>query len=182
MMDELADRLIYQSKGKISCQHVLDIRPKIKIEASFSANGVLFPNTRPHQEVTETGTYLFILSSHTAIQYRARGLLVKKAWVWEPPHQATLRPEILTWTASGPGSLTQGKGGQSVKMHSYGSVSFSPAFKRVTPSNRESIYDGYLNEGNFETEIDEQGNINAKVWRVKGGTIESVKKSKNIDK
>ncbi len=126
--------LIYENKGKITSQRVLDAEGA-KMETSFSGSA----NYRG-TEGTEIGTYSTIYRPEGVLYGEGQGVITTKDG------------EIATWTGSGIGKFT-GQG----KIRFTGSLFYS-----TSSAGKLSFFNNLV--GVFEYEIDESGNTSAKVW------------------
>ena len=129
--------LIYEHKGKITSQRVLDVEGA-KMETSFSGSA----NYRG-TECTEIGTYSTIYRPEGVLYGEGQGVITTKDG------------EIATWTGSGIGKFT-GQG----KIRFTGSLFYS-----TSSAGKLSFFNNLV--GVFEYEIDESGNTSAKVWEWK---------------
>ena len=132
--------LIYEHKGKITNQRVLDSEGP-KIEATVSANG----SFRKSVEVTETVTYWSILRPGGALYGEAQGLVMSKG-----------NDEVATYTAQGVGRFADPGG----KIGYRGSV-----FYRTASTGKLAFLNNLV--GVFEYEADKSGNTTAKTWEWK---------------
>jgi hypothetical protein len=128
--------LIYEQKGKVIGQRVLDDSPP-KVETSFSATGTL----KGGITVSEMGTYWSEARSPGILYGEVRGITMTNDGT-----------EVATW-----------KGGGIGRMNAGGKVSFRGAIYWHTTSDGKLAP---LNNvvGVFEYEVDEAGNTSAKVW------------------
>ncbi len=131
--------LIYEHKGKVTGQRVLDVSPP-RVETSFSDIGTL----KGGITVSEMGTYWS--------EARSPGILYGEVIGITMTNDGT---EIATWKGAGIG-----------RMSGAGKVSFRGAIYWSTTSNGKLAP---LNNvvGVFEYEIDEAGNTSSKVWEWK---------------
>lgn len=130
--------LIYESKGKIMGQRVLDTEGP-KIETSFSASGTYKGN-----EVVETATYWNIAKSPGLLYGEGHGILMIKNGT-----------ESATWQGAGTGKMT-----------SAGKISFRGAIYFFT--NSLGIFASLNGAvGVYEFETREDGSTIAKVWEWK---------------
>jgi hypothetical protein len=130
--------LIYESKGKIMGQRVLDTEGP-KIETSFSASGTYKGN-----EVVEIATYWNIAKSPGLLYGEGHGILMINGGT-----------ESATWQGAGTGKIT-----------SAGKISFRGAIYFFTNSlERFASLNGAV--GVYEFETHEDGSITAKVWEWK---------------
>jgi hypothetical protein len=130
--------LIYESKGKITVQRVLDTDGP-KIETSFSASGTCKGN-----EVVEIATYWNIAKSPGLLYGEGHGILMIKGG-----HRICYVARCCT------GKIT-----------SAGKISFRGAIYFFTNSlGRFSSLNGAV--GVYEFETNEDGSITAKVWEWK---------------
>ena len=131
--------LIYEQKGKVTGQRVLDVSPP-RVETTFSATGSL----KGGSTVSELGTYWSEARSPEILYGEVIGTTMTND-----------RTEIATWKGAGIG-----------RMSGAGKVSFRGAIYFSTISTGKLAY---LNNvvGVFEYEVDEAGNTSAKVWEWK---------------
>jgi hypothetical protein len=130
--------LIYESKGKITVQRVLDTDGP-KIETSFSASGTYKGN-----EVIEIATYWNIAKSPGLLYGEGHGILMLKGSI-----------ESATWQGAGTGKIT-----------SAGRISFRGAIYFFTNSSGGfGSLNGAV--GVYEFETHEDGSTTAKVWEWK---------------
>jgi hypothetical protein len=131
--------LIYEQKGKVTGQRVLDVSPP-RVETSFSATGTV----KGGSTVSEMGTYWS--------EPRSPGILYGEVVGITMTSDGT---EVATWKGGGIGRMSAG-----------GKVSFRGALYWHTSSNGKLAL---LNNvvGVFEYEVDGQGNTSAKVWEWK---------------
>jgi hypothetical protein len=130
--------LIYEQKGKVTGQRVLDVSPP-RVETSFSATGSL----KGGSTVSEMGTYWS--------EARPSGMLYGEVVGITMTKDGT---EVATWKGGGIGRMSAGK------------VSFRGALYWHTSSNGTLAALNNV-VGVFEYEVDEQGNTSAKVWEWK---------------
>ena len=129
--------LIYENKGKITSQRVLDAEGA-KMETSFSGSAK-YRGT----DGTEIGTYSTIYRPEGVLYGEGHGIIT------------STDGEIATWTGSGIGRFT-GQG----KIRFTGSLFYS-----TSSAGKLSFFKNLV--GVFEYEIDESGNTSAKVWEWK---------------
>jgi hypothetical protein len=129
--------LIYEHKGKITSQRVLDVEGA-KMETSFSGSA----NYRG-TDGTEIGTYSTIYRSEGVLYGEGQGVITTKDG------------EIATWTGSGIGKFTgQGK----IRFH-------GPLLYRTISAGKLAFLNNLI--GVYETQIDENQNFTYKVWEWK---------------
>ena len=129
--------LIYEHKGKITNQRVLDAEGA-RMETSFSGN----TNYRG-TDGTEIGTYSTIYRPEGVLYGEGQGVITTKDG------------EIATWTGSGIGRFTgQGK----IRFH-------GPLFYRTYSTEKLAFLNNLI--GVYETQIDENQNFLYKVWEWK---------------
>jgi hypothetical protein len=129
--------LIYEHKGKITSQRVLDVEGA-KMETSFSGS-IKYRDT----DGTEIGTYSAIYRPEGVLYGEGQGVITTKDG------------EIATWTGSGIGRFT-GQG----KIRFHGSL-----FYRTYSTGKLAFLNNLV--GVFETQIDENQNLLYKVWEWK---------------
>ena len=132
--------LIYEHKGKITSQRVLDAGspPEPKMETSFAGSA----NYRG-TDGTEIGTYQTIFRPEGVLYGEGQGVITTKDG------------EIATWTGSGIGRFTgQGK----IRFH-------GPLFYRTHSTGKLAFLNNLV--GVYETQIDENQNFLYKVWEWK---------------
>ena len=130
--------LIYESKGKIIAQRVLNTEGP-KIETSFSASG-----TYNGSEVVEMATYWSMAKSPGLLYGEGHGVLMIKGGT-----------EVATWKGAGTG-----------KMIVAGKISFRGAIYFFTNSlGRLASLNGIV--GVYEYETREDGSTLAKIWEWK---------------
>src|ERR687888_2236416 len=143
--------LIYEHKGKITGQRVLDTvggqgevaAALPKVETTFSADAKL----KGTISITDTGTYWSIIRPGGRLYGEGQGVYITKDG----------SGETATWTGQGVGRLMQG-----------GRVSYRGSlFFRAGDSSTGKM--SFLNNivAVFEYEVDESGNTTAKVWEWK---------------
>ena len=132
--------LIYEHKGKITSQRVLDAGspPEPKMETSFAGSA----NYRG-TDGTEIGTYRTTYRPEGVLYGEGQGVITTKDG------------EIATWTGSGIGRFTgQGK----IRFH-------GPLFYRTHSTGKLAFLNNLV--GVYETQIDENQNFLYKVWEWK---------------
>ena len=131
--------LIYEQKGKVTGQRVLDSSPP-RVETSFSATGTL----KGAITVSEMGTYWSEARSPGILYGEGQGIVMSNDGT-----------EVATWKGGGIGRMSAG-----------GMVSFRGAIYWSTTSTGKLAP---LNNivGVYEYEIDEGGNTSAKIWEWK---------------
>src|SRR5919198_3944435 len=142
--------LIYEHKGKITGQRVLDtvggqgeeeVAALPKIETTFSADAKL----KGTISITDTGTYWSIIRPGGRLYGEGQGSYMTKDG----------SGETATWTGYGIGHLAAG-----------GRVSYRGSlFFRTNLTGKMSFLNNIV--GVFEYEVDESGNTAAKVWEWK---------------
>jgi hypothetical protein len=137
ILEDMLGDLIYELKGKITSQRVLDAEGA-KMETSFSGiakyRGI---------DGTEIGTYSTI--------YRPEGVLYGEGY----GVITSTDGEIATWTGSGIGKFTgQGK----IRFH-------GPLLYRTLSTGKLAFLSNLV--GVYETQIDENQNFAYKVWEWK---------------
>jgi hypothetical protein len=129
--------LIYEHKGKITSQRVLDVEGA-KMETSFSGSAK-YRGT----DGTEIGTYWSIYRPEGVLYGEGQGLITTKDG------------EIATWTGSGIGRFTgQGK----IRFH-------GPLFYRTYSTGKLAFLNNLV--GVYENQIDEDQSLHYKVWEWK---------------
>jgi hypothetical protein len=130
--------LLYEQKGKITSQRVLDAGPEPKMETSFAGSA----NYRG-TDGTEIGTYQTTFRPEGVLYGEGHGVITTKDG------------EIATWTGSGIGRFTgQGK----IRFH-------GPLFYRTHSTGKLAFLNNLV--GVYETQIDENQNFLYKVWEWK---------------
>jgi len=134
---ELLGDLIYEHKGKITGQRVLDAEGP-KMETTFSGSAK-YRGT----DGTEIGTYRSVYRPEGVLYGEGQGVIT------------TMDGEIATWTGSGIGRFTgQGK----IRFH-------GPLFYRTYSTGKLAFLNNLV--GVYETQIDENQNFLYKVWEWK---------------
>jgi hypothetical protein len=131
--------LIYEQKGKVTGQRVLDVSPP-RVETSFSATGTL----KGAITVSEMGTYWSEARSPGILYGEGQGIVMSNHGT-----------EVATWKGSGIG-----------RMSGSGMVSFRGAIYWSTTSTGKLAALNNL-VGVYEYEIDDGGNTSAKIWEWK---------------
>jgi hypothetical protein len=139
ILKDMLGELIYEQKGKVTGQRVLDVSPP-RVETTFSATG----SVKGGSTVSEMGTYWS--------EARSPGILYGEVIGTTMTNDGT---ELATWKGAGIG-----------RMSGAGKVSFRGAIYWSTTSTGKLAS---LNNvvGVFEYEVDEAGNTSAKVWEWK---------------
>jgi hypothetical protein len=131
--------LIYEQKGKVTGQRVLDVSPP-RVETSFSATGTL----KGGITVSEMGTYWSEARSPGILYGEGQGIIMTNDGT-----------EVATWKGSGIG-----------RMSGSGKVSFRGAiYWHTTSTGKLAPLNNVV--GVYEYEIDEGGNTSAKIWEWK---------------
>jgi len=134
---------VYESKGMITGQRVLEVNPLPKIETSFVENDSFKGG---NITASETGTYSSVLRPDGTLYGEGQGIITTKGG------------EVATWTGQGIGRfMPDGK----VVFH--GSLFFS------TPNSSASGKLAFLTNmvGIFNYEIDQGGKTTSTVWEWK---------------
>jgi hypothetical protein len=131
--------LIYEHKGKVTGQRVLDVSPP-RVETSFSDIGTL----KGGITVSEIGTYWSEARSPGILYGEAQGIIMTNDGT-----------EVATWKGGGIGRMSG-----PVKVSIRGAIYWS-----TTSTGKLASLNNLV--GVFEFEIDEAGNTFAKVWEWK---------------
>jgi hypothetical protein len=131
--------LIYEHKGKVTGQRVLDVSPP-RVETSFSDIGTL----KGGITVSEIGTYWSEARSPGILYGEAQGIIMTNDGT-----------EVATWKGGGIGRMSG-----AVKVSIRGAIYWS-----TTSTGKLASLNNLV--GVFEFEIDEAGNTSAKVWEWK---------------
>ena len=131
--------LIYEHKGKVTGQRVLDVSPP-RVETSFSDIGTL----KGGITVSEIGTYWSEARSPGILYGEAQGIIMTNDGT-----------EVATWKGGGIGRMSG-----PVKVSIRGAIYWS-----TTSTGKLASLNNLV--GVFEFEIDEAGNTSAKVWEWK---------------
>ena len=131
--------LIYEHKGKVTGQRVLDVSPP-RVETSFSDIGTL----KGEITVSEIGTYWSEARSPGILYGEAQGIIMTNDGT-----------EVATWKGAGIGRMSG-----AVKVSIRGAIYWS-----TTSTGKLASLNNLV--GVFEFEIDEAGNTSTKVWEWK---------------
>jgi hypothetical protein len=136
-MKEMLGELIIEERGKITMQRVLDDTGP-KIEAAFQISGKVLG-----VEETNLGTFSSVLTAAAVLYGEGRGVVMTKDG------------EMVTWKGAGVGRFT----GRGTAVSWRGAVYFQTQSQKLSRLNSVA--------GVHEFEIDENGNIQTKIWEWK---------------
>ena len=137
-MSMLGD-LIYEAKGRVVGQRILEVEPRIKVENTILLDGLIHGTVN----ITDIGTFINTIIDNTVYYSQGHGFMTTQDG-----------REMAKWTAQGIRELIVKENGKSLS-----------AFY-LTVSKRKLAF---LNNSMtvFESEVDSTGNISNKEWEWK---------------
>ena len=140
-MSMLGD-LIYEAKGRVVGQRILEVEPRIKVENTILLDGLIHGTVN----ITDIGTFINTIIDNTVYYSQGHGFMTTQDG-----------REIAKWTAQGIRELIVKENGKSL---------FRGSAFYLTVSKRKLAF---LNNSMtvFESEVDSTGNISNKEWEWK---------------